>query len=153
MNYEFKIGDAVKVPNERIPEIIELLIMNGYHIDRSMSFNARANEALIYDPTGFVGTDLRDKDIKKIFPLNDFIALATGELPESWCVKCTEESMKHPEFKEGQPVWYQVGGSIYNIWFFGHFHSNQSVKSQEGLVTTYIQIKPATDENGKLIEP
>lgn len=87
-------GTFVSVPNEEIPEVIQLLRDNGQPISRwhdqkrehvAIWFNYKAWNSL----KNIISGDLIE------LPFPDFKALVTGKLPESWCIQCTEESMKH----------------------------------------------------------
>ena len=89
-------GTFVKVPNEQIPEVIQVLRENGQPTEQDHC--CLVSENCVYFEEGEWDSTLSDRmeGIEIQFP--DFKALVTGKLPESWCIQCTQESMKHEAF-------------------------------------------------------
>ena len=85
-------GTFVRVPNEQIPEVIQMLRENGFNLnvyDSSVT-------TIVCLRNGWWETKIsKDEDCLTELSFSDFKALVTGKLPESWCIQCTEESMNH----------------------------------------------------------
>lgn len=97
-------GTFVRVPNEQIPEVIQMLRDNGFPVWNEEELTRDGDEDAIWlNRDGewnsccyYVITrkQVVDNGVAELsFP--DFKALVTGKLPESWCIQCTEENMKH----------------------------------------------------------
>lgn len=94
-------GTFVRVPNEEIPEVIQLLNENGQITEEDDTI--LVSENCVYFEEGEWGSFISDLIEGKEIPFPDFKALVTGKLPESWCIKCTKENVNHeywPSFVE-----------------------------------------------------
>lgn len=92
----------VHVPNEQIPEVIQLLRDNGHPVWANEEQFFQGDENVIwFDHSSEWHSNLEDQVTKHNIelPFPDFKALVTGKLPESWCIQCTEESVKHEAFE------------------------------------------------------
>lgn len=91
-------GTFVHVPNEQIPEVIKMLRDNGQITEEDDTI--LVSENCVYFEEGEWGSCISNLIEGKELPFPDFKALVTGKLPESWCIQCTEESMKHGAWEE-----------------------------------------------------
>lgn len=95
--FQFPEGTIVKIDNKDIPATIEMLRERGYPIWKHQSVDHKSENSIQLHNGEF--NSLIEVS-KETISLPDFLALATGKIPESYCIKCTDESMKHPDWNK-----------------------------------------------------
>jgi len=90
-------GTFVRVPNEKIPEVIQILRDNGEEVWGGQDKRHLGNHNVVIKAVGGWYSD-HSANLPAAMELPDFKALVTGSLPESWCIQCTEESVKHEAY-------------------------------------------------------